>query len=87
MEDDGTRMLFVAVRRSLSRIAGDAGLLAEVAWRLQAEGRARLLRRLKTFSFSTRVGGRSYWFSRETMIFSDTLLRFFVNFVVLFTSF
>ena len=37
VEDDGTKMLFVAVRRSLSRIAVDAGLLAEVARRLQAE--------------------------------------------------
>jgi len=39
VEDDGTRMLFVAVRRSLNRIANDAGLLARVARRLQAEGR------------------------------------------------
>ena len=38
-EDDGTRMLFVGVRRNLSRIAGDVGLLARVARRLQAEGR------------------------------------------------
>ena len=42
VEDDGTGMLFVAVRRSLNRIAGDVGLLARVARRLQAEGRARL---------------------------------------------
>ena len=38
-EDDGTRMLFVGVRRNLDRIANDAGLLARVARRLQAEGR------------------------------------------------
>ena len=39
MEDDGTRMLFVGVRRSLNRIAGSVGLLARVARRLQSEGR------------------------------------------------
>ena len=39
VEDDGTRMLFVAARRSLNRIANDAELLARVARRLQAEGR------------------------------------------------
>ena len=39
VEDDGTRMLFVAVRRNLNRISGDVGLLVEVARRLQAEGR------------------------------------------------
>jgi hypothetical protein len=39
VEDDGTRMLFVAVRRNLNRISGDVGLLARVARRLQAEGR------------------------------------------------
>ena len=39
VEDDGTRMLFVSVRRSLDRIVGDVGLLAGVARRLQAEGR------------------------------------------------
>ena len=39
VEDDGTRMLFVAVRRSLDRITNDVGLLARVARRLQAEGR------------------------------------------------
>jgi hypothetical protein len=38
VEDDGTRMLFVAVRRNLNRISGDVGLLAMVARRLQAEG-------------------------------------------------
>ena len=46
MEDDGTRMLFVAERRNLNRIAVDAGLLADVAWRLRDEGRARLPGRL-----------------------------------------
>jgi hypothetical protein len=30
VEDDGTRMLFVAVRRSLDRIAGDMDLLADM---------------------------------------------------------
>jgi hypothetical protein len=39
VEDDGTRMLFVAVRRNLNRITADVGLLARVARRLQAEGR------------------------------------------------
>jgi len=39
VEDDGTRMLFVAVRRNLNRIAHDVGLLARVARGLQAEGR------------------------------------------------
>jgi hypothetical protein len=50
VEDDGTRMLFVGVRKSLSRIAGDVRLMAEVARRLQAldrwEGRTRLPGRL-----------------------------------------
>ena len=50
MEDDGTRMVFVSVRRNLNRITGDVGLLAAVARRLQAEGRwmgrARLPREL-----------------------------------------
>jgi len=44
-------MLFVGVRRSLSRIAVDAGLLADVARRLQAldrwEGKARMTRDLE----------------------------------------
>jgi hypothetical protein len=31
VEDDGTGMLFVAVRRSHNRISGDVGLLARVA--------------------------------------------------------
>ena len=39
VEDDGTRMLFVSVRRNLNRITGDVGLLAAVARRLQEEGR------------------------------------------------
>ena len=39
VEDNGTRMLFVAVRRNLNRISGDVGLLARVARGLQAEGR------------------------------------------------
>ena len=38
-EDDGTRMLFVSVRRSLRRITGDIALLVAVARRLQKEGR------------------------------------------------
>lgn len=50
VEDDGTRMIFVGIRRSLNRISGDVGLLVEVARGLQAEGRwygrARLLGRL-----------------------------------------
>ena len=50
VEDDGTRMVFVSVRRNLNRITGDVGLLAAVARRLQAEGRwmgrARLPREL-----------------------------------------
>ena len=39
VEDGGTGMLFVAVRRSLNGIVDDAGLLTRVARRLQAEGR------------------------------------------------
>jgi hypothetical protein len=39
VEEDGTRMLFVAVKRKLCRIAVDARLRADVARRLQAEGR------------------------------------------------
>ena len=39
VEDDGTRMVFVSVRRSLARITGDVALLVEVARRLRAEGR------------------------------------------------
>jgi len=50
VEDDGTRMVFVSVRRSLSRITNDVGLLVAVVRRLQAEGRlmgrARLPREL-----------------------------------------
>ncbi len=38
-EDDGTRMLFVSVRRNLNRITNDVALLAAVARRLQREGR------------------------------------------------
>ena len=38
-EDDGTRMLFVSVRRNLNRITGDVELLVAVARRLQREGR------------------------------------------------
>ena len=38
-EDDGTRMIFVGVRRNLNRITGDIGILAAVARRLQKEGR------------------------------------------------
>jgi hypothetical protein len=33
VEDDGTRMIFVSVRRSLNRITGDVGLLVAVARR------------------------------------------------------
>ena len=51
MEDGGTGMLFVAVRRNLNRITHDVGLLARVARGLQAEGRwmgrARLSRDLE----------------------------------------
>lgn len=65
-EDDGTRMPFVGVRRSLSRIALDVGLLARVARRLQAEGRwersARLPGRLgvlaREIEEKTRLQGR-----------------------------
>ena len=50
VEDNGIRMLFVGVRRSLGRIAADIGLMAEVARRLRSldgwEGRARLPGRL-----------------------------------------
>jgi len=50
VEDDGTRMVFVSVRRNLGRITGDVGLLVAVARRLRAEGRmmgrARLPREL-----------------------------------------
>ena len=38
-EDNGTRMLFVGVRRSMDRIANDVELLVAVARRLGAEGR------------------------------------------------
>ena len=54
VEDDGARMLFVAVRRNLNRITGDVELLAEVARKLQEEGRwygrARLPERLGVFT-------------------------------------
>ena len=39
VEDDGTRMIFVGVRRSMDRIANDVELLVAVARRLGAEGR------------------------------------------------
>jgi predicted signal transduction protein with EAL and GGDEF domain len=39
VEDDGTRMLFVGVRRSMGRIVGDVELLVAVARRLRAVGR------------------------------------------------
>ena len=39
VEDDGTRMLFVGVRRSMDRIANDVELLVAVVRRLGAEGR------------------------------------------------
>ncbi len=39
VEDDGTRIIFVVVRRSMDRIAGDVELLVAVARRLKAEGR------------------------------------------------
>ena len=66
VEDDGTRMLFVAVRRNLDRITGDVGLLAAVARRLQEEGRwagrARLPGRLgalaRGIEEQTRLHGR-----------------------------
>jgi len=54
VENGGTRMLFVAVRRSLGRIAVDMGLMVEVARRLRSldrwEGRARLSGRLETLA-------------------------------------
>ena len=46
MEDGGTGMLFVAVRRSLGRIAAEAGVLAVIDQGLRSldrwEGRAKL---------------------------------------------
>jgi hypothetical protein len=39
VEDDGTRMLFVGVRRSMDRISRDVELFVAVARRLRAEGR------------------------------------------------
>ena len=33
MDDNGTRMLFVAVRKCLDRVSGDVGLLAPPVWR------------------------------------------------------
>ena len=66
-EDDGTRMIFVSVRRNLNRITGDVGLLVAVARRLQAEGRwmgrARLPRDLaravRSLEEGVRLRGRS----------------------------
>ena len=66
-EDDGTRMLFVSVRRNLNRITGDVGLLVAVARRLQREGRwmgrARLPRDLagavRRLEKGVRLRGRS----------------------------
>ena len=66
-EDDGTRMLFVSVRRNLNRITGDVGLLVAVARRLQREdrwmGRARLPRDLaravRRVEEGVRLRGRS----------------------------
>jgi hypothetical protein len=67
VEDDGTRMLFVSVRRNLNRITGDVGLLVAVARRLQREGRwmgrARLPRDLgravRRLEEGVRLRGRS----------------------------
>ena len=39
MKDDRTRMLFVTVRRNLSRIVGGVDLMVRVVRRLQEEGR------------------------------------------------
>jgi len=39
VEDDGTRMIFVAMRRSLRRIVVDVDLMVLVLRRLSAEGR------------------------------------------------
>ena len=39
VEDDGTRMIFVAMRRSLRRIVVDVDLMVLVLRRLRAEGR------------------------------------------------
>jgi len=66
VEDDGTRMIFVSVRRNLIRITDDVGLLAAVARRLQEEGRwmgrARLPGRLgvlaREIEGKTRLHGR-----------------------------
>ncbi len=67
VEDDGTRMVFVSVRRNLNRITGDVGLLAAVARRLQKEdrwmGRARLPRDLgravRSLEKGVRLRGKS----------------------------
>ena len=67
VEDDGTRMIFVLVRRNLNRIKGDVGLLGAVARRLQREGRwmgrARLPRDLaravRSLEEGVRLRGRS----------------------------
>jgi hypothetical protein len=46
VEDDGTGIFFVAVRRNMGRIAAEAGMLAVIAQGLRSldrwEGRARL---------------------------------------------
>jgi hypothetical protein len=39
VEDDGTRMIFVGVRRGMDRIANDVEPLVAVARRIGAEGR------------------------------------------------
>ena len=49
VEDDGTRMLFVSVRRNLSRIAVDMELLADVVQRLQALDCVRVVAGYKGF--------------------------------------
>ncbi|MBK5191338.1 MAG: hypothetical protein JJE19_07590 [Methanosarcinales archaeon] len=66
VEDDGTRMLFVSVRRNLNRITGDVELLVAVARRLREGrmmGRARLPRDLartvRRLEEGVRLRGRS----------------------------
>jgi len=63
VEDGGTGMLFVAVRRGLNGIANDAGLLARVARRLRAEGKVKMMRSKK---FAMRLGVKGCLLSSYT---------------------
>lgn len=62
MEYDGTRMIFVGVRRGMDRISNDVELLVAVARRLRAEGRMMGRARLPGGSRGRRSGGRSWAF-------------------------